>query len=890
MFNRGTLGLLLLCVAVANARVQIRFNQSLVEVYEGSSDFSFRLLALGTFERNFSVNIMFEAKSAREIEDYFPLTYEANFTVGSSESSDIKVLMPEDNAWEGMEVFKVTFSIPDGIDAEKGLPAAMTVGIKDDDNVLVSFDSSDMMVKEGEGDVVLRLKSSNPYTVPFTVFVRCFEVHPVQAKQGFIGRNDIPNADFVVQDHMVRFTDVGGQNTVSSSITIKIVDDRLSESTESFICIILKPFLSNNGITVQNPDTITISIEDNDFLWVHFERLLFGGAEGETAAVQLKADGEFDDPFSAEIFVHNLVGVANEAQAGVDYLAPREMIGQGIVDFVPNSHLGKLSTPLLIQLHKDGIVETTEYFGIDFTIESDDMRTLNIAKRGRSARVAIVDRDEMLVRFSSPNYTVDESETTLEVTLKVVVPHHNISGEYEPAKHSIEVKVTLKTQDGSAKDGQDYESTEGIVTFYPGMSMSTPFTINLRDNAVPEGAEEFKIQIEVENPWNSRVKLLQSETTVTIKDDDFATVTFEMDKYETMEDSMLRAFLVSNKQFQDDQLFVIGALNGTAFVTEDFRLIDPTVRMRKGQRRSEAIRVRIVDDNIVEDVESFKLVLNIPEKAVKAGALYGEPRIVNVAVEDDDKVTVGFPEVDDPEDENKTVVYTVGEGDGEYHVDLSVVDGTVFKPFNVTVRAVRNRRANATAKEWTDFYVDGETNVLQFGVGETKSTKAVIRIVDDYVCEGPESFSLQATIDSKTAQKVKLSAFDRLPITIIDNEGPCEEPDVPTLVSFDTDIIEAEESDKPITIQVIRLGKLDKPLRVQLRTEDLTAEEGEDYMLDSDEVRFTNQNSVFETKPVKVLLHADGKKETPEGFRIILDGPDNAVYQQRDISVVIRDE
>ena len=47
--------------------VQIRFNQSLVEVYEGSSDFSFRLLALGTFEMNFSVNIMFEAKSAREL-------------------------------------------------------------------------------------------------------------------------------------------------------------------------------------------------------------------------------------------------------------------------------------------------------------------------------------------------------------------------------------------------------------------------------------------------------------------------------------------------------------------------------------------------------------------------------------------------------------------------------------------------------------------------------------------------------------------------------------------------------------------------------------------------------------------------------------------------------
>ena len=57
---------------------------------------------------------------------------------------------------------------------------------------------------------------------------------------------------------------------------------------------------------------------------------------------------------------------------------------------------------------------------------------------------------EMLVRFSQPNFTASESEDRAEVTLEVVVPHSNISGEYVTAEHSIEFNVDLKTLDGSA--------------------------------------------------------------------------------------------------------------------------------------------------------------------------------------------------------------------------------------------------------------------------------------------------------------------------------------------------------------------------------------------------------------------------------------------------------
>ena len=55
---------------------------------------------------------------------------------------------------------------------------------------------------------------------------------------------------------------------------------------------------------------------------------------------------------------------------------------------------------------------------------------------------------------------------------------------------------------------------------------------------------------------------------------------------------------------------------------------------------------------------------------------------------------MGFP---DP-GENKTVNYTVGEGDGTYEVDVTVVHGEVFAPFNVTLRAVPVTRDSDNGK------------------------------------------------------------------------------------------------------------------------------------------------------------------------------------------------
>ena len=59
------------------------------------------------------------------------------------------------------------------------------------------------------------------------------------------------------------FTDEGRLNTESSKLQIEIVDDLVTEPTECFICLILRPF-GTSGIVVADPDTITICILDND--------------------------------------------------------------------------------------------------------------------------------------------------------------------------------------------------------------------------------------------------------------------------------------------------------------------------------------------------------------------------------------------------------------------------------------------------------------------------------------------------------------------------------------------------------------------------------------------------------------------------------------------------
>ena len=69
--------------------------------------------------------------------------------------------------------------------------------------------------------------------------------------------------DAYPNSHSVEFSDLQSSESKSTVMTINITNDLLSEPTECFICLILRPF-GTRGINVKDPDTLTICIKDND--------------------------------------------------------------------------------------------------------------------------------------------------------------------------------------------------------------------------------------------------------------------------------------------------------------------------------------------------------------------------------------------------------------------------------------------------------------------------------------------------------------------------------------------------------------------------------------------------------------------------------------------------
>ena len=156
--------------------VSIRFNTSHEFVGEGNGTvLGIRLLALGAFDQNFTVSLVFTDITASELEkmalehiaDLYSLSIKLSalhphcppssppsslstdhfqdyvaqepvvfFTVGDPVSSEYGVTINSDDVYEGTETFQVSFHLPpgQGEGLKGGSPDILTVAIEDDDS------------------------------------------------------------------------------------------------------------------------------------------------------------------------------------------------------------------------------------------------------------------------------------------------------------------------------------------------------------------------------------------------------------------------------------------------------------------------------------------------------------------------------------------------------------------------------------------------------------------------------------------------------------------------------------------------------------------------------------------------------------------------------------
>ena len=144
-----------------------------------------------------------------------------------------------------------------------------------------------------------------------------------------------------------------------------------------------------------------------------------------------------------------------------------------------------------------------------------------------SFRVDAVYTVAVTVQFGAAEYTVTEGDGEVEVTVTI------------SASPSEEVYLRFRTRDGTAESPQDFLSVFSSLVSFPRdtTTLTQTVSVTIIDNVTVEAAEAFTVALEAPSfGLPTYVRLTRSEATVTILDNDEATVAFTQNRLSFSED------------------------------------------------------------------------------------------------------------------------------------------------------------------------------------------------------------------------------------------------------------------------------------------------------------------------------------------------------------------
>lgn len=190
-----------------------------------------------------------------------------------------------------------------------------------------------------------------------------------------------------------------------------------------------------------------------------------------------------------------------------------------------------------------------------------------------------------------------------------------------------EVSVQLKTQDGQAKAGEDYEAIDTRLVFSPGETKIAYQVFTVFDRKDEPLLEQFDLVLS--DPVNATLGL--SQDIVTIKDDDEE---IEIQAFtqvvEGNENETNQAVLKISRNHDSEATVLIGVQtkNGTALADEDYKADYTTVTLVPGELKK-TFKVTVNGDNKFEDHENFFVEIWSNQHNVRVTNPKGEVLIVD---------------------------------------------------------------------------------------------------------------------------------------------------------------------------------------------------------------------------------------------------------------------
>ena len=436
--------------------------------------------------------------------------------------------------------------------------------------------------------------------------------------------------------------------------------------------------------------------------------------------------------------------------------------------------------------------------------------------------------------FQDNTLTVGEGDGSVTLTVK------------RAGDLSVTTTVNYTTADVSATTPEDYTKTSGFLTFDPGVDSQQIF-VPIIDDQLVEPTQSFTVTLSAAANTPTATTTINNPATVQIIDNE---ASFSLDAAaQTVNegDGFADVTVTRGGNTNSTTSVDIATLDISATAPADYTAITRTLNFAPGDK-SQTVRIPIVDDNLDEDTEKFKVTLSNP------GASTGlvNPTAQTVTILDNDSTTVSFEQP----------TYSIGEGGGTLNINVTR-GGDTSRALTVDYNFADGATPNFSATNGQDF--TGTNGTITFAADQ-KTAKISVPITEDTLPENNEQFTVTLSNPLLVGNVVPgISPSVATPsvatVTIRDNDAA---------ISFDVPAYSVNEGDGRVVLTVNRVGQVNIAVSVDYSFANGNATNGQDFTGVSGTLNFAaNQTTQFITVPIQ----QDALDENDETFTVKLSNP-----------------
>jgi hypothetical protein len=740
---------------------------------ETSKQFTVELLDDAAFEGNETVTLLLTGDNVGPIniatltitendaQPFGILEFSGSSYSVNEDSGSLTITVQRNNGSQGSG--SIDYSISDGA-ATTGNDYTATSGSLDftDGQISASFtiDILDDALQEGSESIILSM--SNPVSVSLgerdfaEVYIVDDEASPAMGSIQFSGSEySVTESATTIAIPVVRISGATGAVSVACTSTDSSAsagsDYTATQTTINFA----------EGETLQTcsiPITDDSSYENEEVFLVTLSAPGGGAVLGATSSANVKISS--DDPAPAagaiQFGFSEFEQLENASIAIISVTRTGGSSGSVTVDYTTadaSATAGNDYTPASGSLTlADGVTSTSFQVDIldDTAYEGNESVRLALSNPGggaaigsdNSAVLIIQDNEPTptsgIVAFSSDGFSANEFDGVVTIDVN------------RQGGSSGTALVNYNTQDGSATAGSEYEVASGALSFADG-ELSQSFTVNLLDDFDFEGTET--IVLNLSNPFGA---LLGAPTTATISlaDDDDPPVggvlDFSAGNYTVNENGASVTVSVARSGGSTGAVSVdYATLDNSAVTSSDFSFSTGTIIFADGESGNKSFDIQIIDDALLEEDESIKLILT----NALGGAVLGAQSQAFITIADDEaqseSAVLGF----------SVNSLSVNEDSGSASINITRTASTVG---NLTVDI---SVSSTDAAAGTDYNVT--TGTLQFNEGETEKV-VTVQILNNTITDGNRSITF--ALGNVTGTAVIDSNNGVMTLTIVDDE------------------------------------------------------------------------------------------------------------------------